>query len=105
MTNVQIETVRSADGMTIACEIDGTGPALVLVEGAMGTRAAGFTDRLASTLADRFTTVIYDRRGRGDSTDTTPYTPEREIEDIAARSWPVDRIRSVRERGDTQCAS
>jgi pimeloyl-ACP methyl ester carboxylesterase len=28
--------------------------------------------------------IIYDRRGRGDSTDTAPYAPKREIEDIEA---------------------
>jgi pimeloyl-ACP methyl ester carboxylesterase len=28
--------------------------------------------------------IFYDRRGRGDSTDTTPYSPKREIEDIEA---------------------
>ena len=28
--------------------------------------------------------INYDRRGRGDSTNTQPYSPEREIEDIEA---------------------
>src|SRR5205085_9398240 len=39
---------------------------------------------LAESLADRFTTFTYDRRGRGDSGDTLPYSVEREIEDLAA---------------------
>jgi pimeloyl-ACP methyl ester carboxylesterase len=39
---------------------------------------------LAQLLASRFTVYNYDRRGRGDSGDTEPYTVEREIEDIEA---------------------
>nr|BFE85932.1 hypothetical protein GCM10020093_085330 [Planobispora longispora] len=39
---------------------------------------------LAERLADRFTAVTYDRRGRGESGDTPPYAVEREIEDLAA---------------------
>jgi len=39
---------------------------------------------LAQSLADRFTFVSYDRRGRGESGDTPTYAVAREIEDIAA---------------------
>lgn len=44
------------------------------------------TAQLASLplLAQHFTVLHYDRRGRGDSTDTQPYAVEREIEDIQA---------------------
>jgi len=35
-------------------------------------------------LAQHFTVFHYDRRGRGDSTDTLPYALEREVEDIEA---------------------
>jgi pimeloyl-ACP methyl ester carboxylesterase len=44
------------------------------------------TARLAAwpLLAQHFTVVHFDRRGRGDSTDTQPYAVEREIEDIEA---------------------
>jgi len=38
----------------------------------------------AEELAKHFTVFNYDRRGRGDSHDTTPYAVEREIEDIGA---------------------
>src|ERR671914_806367 len=38
----------------------------------------------AEELAKHFTVFNYDRRGRGDSRDTTPYAVEREIEDIGA---------------------
>jgi pimeloyl-ACP methyl ester carboxylesterase len=39
---------------------------------------------LAQLLAPEFTVYAYDRRGRGDSGDTQPYSVEREIEDIDA---------------------
>jgi pimeloyl-ACP methyl ester carboxylesterase len=39
---------------------------------------------LADLLSKHFTVIHYDRRGRGDSTDTQPYALEREIEDIEA---------------------
>jgi pimeloyl-ACP methyl ester carboxylesterase len=42
------------------------------------------TAQLAPLLAQYFTVFHYDRRGRGDSTDTQPYAVEREIEDIDA---------------------
>jgi pimeloyl-ACP methyl ester carboxylesterase len=35
-------------------------------------------------LAADFTVYQYDRRGRGESTDTAPYAVEREVEDLAA---------------------
>jgi pimeloyl-ACP methyl ester carboxylesterase len=38
----------------------------------------------AEQLATRFTVLNYDRRGRGESGDTTPYAREREVEDLAA---------------------
>jgi pimeloyl-ACP methyl ester carboxylesterase len=39
---------------------------------------------LASLLAQHFTVFTYDRRGRGESGDTAPYTVEREIDDLRA---------------------
>ena len=39
---------------------------------------------MAAALASQFTVFAYDRRGRGDSGDTTPYAVEREVEDIDA---------------------
>lgn len=75
-------TVTSADGTSIVVERWGQGPPLVLVGGALNER----TDfaALASRLAPRFTVLTYDRRGRGRSGDTQPYTVFREIEDLAA---------------------
>ena len=76
--------VKSADGTTIAYERTGSGPALVLVDGAMCYRAAGPMRPLAALLRDHFTVYTYDRRGRGESTDTTPYALAREVEDLQA---------------------
>jgi pimeloyl-ACP methyl ester carboxylesterase len=50
--------------------------------GAFNTRST--TEPLAKALAPQFTVLNYDRRGRGDSGDATPYAVEREVEDIAA---------------------
>ena len=76
--------VRSNDGTTIAYERLGRGPALVLVDGALCSRAFGPSAKLAGLLGQYFTVYRYDRRGRGQSGDTGPYSPAREVEDIAA---------------------
>jgi len=76
--------VTSKDGTRIAYDRTGSGPALILVDGAMCSRAFGPSEKLASQLASRFTVYRYDRRGRNDSGDTTPYSSAREVEDIAA---------------------
>lgn len=77
-------TVHSADGTSIAFERAGTGPALILVDGALSFLGFGPMGPLAGLLASRFTVFTYDRRGRGESTDIQPYAVEREIEDIEA---------------------
>lgn len=75
----------SADGTRIGYECRGSGPALVLVDGALCQRAMGPSRDLAAALADRFTTICYDRRGRGESgAGESPYSTEREVEDLAA---------------------
>jgi pimeloyl-ACP methyl ester carboxylesterase len=76
------DTVRSADGTTIAFDRVGDGPPLVVVLGAFNDRHS--KPALVDLLAARFTVYGYDRRGRGDSGDTPPYAVEREIEDLAA---------------------
>jgi pimeloyl-ACP methyl ester carboxylesterase len=82
-----MRTVTSRDGTTIAFDQAGSGPALILVGGMFEQRAMDSeTAQLAAfpLLAQHFTVFHYDRRGRGDSTDTQPYAVEREIEDIEA---------------------
>ena len=79
-----METARSADGTAIAYDQAGHGPLLIIVDGAMNTRSSGTKPQLVDLLAAHFTVLSYDRRGRGDSGDTQPYTAGREIEDIEA---------------------
>src|SRR5215467_5775582 len=76
--------VHSADGTTIAYDQIGAGPAVILVDGALGYRAFGFMTPLATELSSHFTVITYDRRGRGESMETQPFALEREIEDIEA---------------------
>lgn len=77
--------VTSADGTRIGYETHGSGPLVICVAGATQYRAVDQdTPRLANLLADRFTVLIYDRRGRGESGNTEPYAPMREVEDIEA---------------------
>ena len=76
-----METTRSADGTVIAYERAGDGPPLVVAVGA-------FCDRKTfvppAGLTARFTVCTFDRRGRGDSGDTAPYSPDLEVADLAA---------------------
>lgn len=76
--------VISADGTSIAYTRTGQGPAVVLVDGALSFRGQSINAGLATALSTSFTVYTYDRRGRGESGDTAPFAPEREIEDLAA---------------------
>jgi len=79
-----MKKVRSKDGTEIAIDVVGSGPPVVLVDGAMCRRAFGPMPDLAKLLAAKHTVLYYDRRGRGDSGDTAPYALDREIEDLEA---------------------
>lgn len=83
-TVIAQNTVTSKDGTVIAYSRVGQGPALILVDGALCSRQFGPSQDLAAKLASHFTVITYDRRGRGESTDTQPYAVEREVEDLAA---------------------
>ncbi len=76
--------VTSADGTQIAVERQGSGPALVIVDGAGCSRLLGASLDWAPLLSTQFTVYTYDRRGRGESSDTAPYTVERELDDLRA---------------------
>ena len=78
------QTVTSRDGSSIAYDRHGSGPAVILVGGALSYRKFNKMEELATLLAERCTVINYDRRGRGDSTEVKPFALEREIEDIAA---------------------
>ena len=77
-----MEKVQSADGTTIAYDRRGEGPALVMVPGAFCDRKSFRS--LAACLEPDFTVYLYDRRGRGDSSDAGAYAVEREVEDLEA---------------------
>ena len=77
-----LDHVPSADGTLIACERSGSGPSLVIVNGALSDRRSA--DGLRPHLDPHLTVVTYDRRGRGASGDAPRYAPEREMEDLAA---------------------
>ena len=75
-------TTTSDDGTTIAYTKLGSGPPLILVDGAFSYRENGPASQLAPLLAEHFTVFAYDRRGRGASGDAPVYTIEREVEDL-----------------------
>lgn len=75
-------SITSKDGAKIVYEKVGKGPAVILVSGALSTRSSA--SELAQLLAPNFTVYSYDRRGRGESSDTKPYSVKREIDDIEA---------------------
>ena len=77
-------SVTSADGSTIASYVAGSGPALVIVDPALGL--ARNEKKLSAALESRFTVIRYDRRGRGGSSDLSPDTadPQHEVDDLAA---------------------
>src|SRR5205807_9942167 len=73
-----MRTVRSADGTKIAFDQAGQGPPVILVVVAFNDRSTGAP--LAKALEPGLTVLNYDRRGRGASGDTQPYTIDREVE-------------------------
>jgi pimeloyl-ACP methyl ester carboxylesterase len=78
----QVRTATSADGTAIAFDRFGAGPPIITVAGAFNDRST--TEPLSRALEQRFTVLNYDRRGRGDSGDTAPYSVDREIDDLDA---------------------
>ena len=82
---VTMQTVKSKDGTVISYERRGSGPPVILVNGALSAREASVP--IAELLADQFEVYAYDRRGRGGSGDsghTERLGPEREIDDLEA---------------------
>lgn len=79
-----MKTIQSQDGTTLAYDVYGSGPVLIYITGASCFRSFMPIVHDAKAFAKEFTVYNYDRRGRGDSTDTQPYAIEREVEDIAA---------------------
>ncbi|MFI6424981.1 alpha/beta fold hydrolase [Promicromonospora sp. NPDC050880] len=88
MTTLTVDAfTTSADGTRIAYDltgpVPGAAPAVVVVDGVLAHRLPVMR-AVAAELEDRVTTLRYDRRGRGASGDTPPYSVDREVDDIAA---------------------
>ena len=82
-TTYSKRSVVSADGTVVGYRQMGGGPAVVLVHGSM--LAAQHLTELAAALADEFTVIVPDRRGRGLSGPHGPdFGIEREVEDLQA---------------------
>ncbi len=77
-------TVVSADGTVLSVSEAGAGPAVVVVGGAFDHRGTPYLDRVVQSLATDHRVVTYDRRGRGTSGDTAPWSIEREADDFRA---------------------
>lgn len=76
-------TVVSRDGTEIGYTKFGNGESVVIAHGAYTGQQDWFT--FAQELAATHTVNVYDRRGRGQRTDTNkPYTFEKELDDLAA---------------------
>ena len=78
-------TTHSADGTALGFDTWGDGQPLIMVDGATGYRAVSqLPGQVGDLLGREFRVYAYDRRGRGESGDTAPYAPQREIDDLAA---------------------
>ena len=84
LRRIQPGQVVSRDGTSIAYDKVGSGPPVVLIDGALCSRTLGPSVKLAPLLAEQFTVFAYDRRGRGDSGENSPYDVAREVEDLDA---------------------
>lgn len=91
-------SVTSADGVRIGLLTAGSGPALLLVHGGMGTISSW--QRVWGALAAHRRVTAMDRRGRGSSGDADTYELSSEYADVAAvaaalasdQGGPVDVI-------------
>jgi pimeloyl-ACP methyl ester carboxylesterase len=82
-SGTQLRRVRSQDGTTLVLERVTQGSSdLVLIGG--GPTRRGRWARAAVLLEGAFSCWLMDRRGKGDSGDTLPYSFEREYDDLAA---------------------
>ncbi len=84
-------TVTSKDGTKIAYDKQGSGPVVILVDGALGYRLFGPMPGLAKLLESHFTVITFDRRGRGGSGGGRSVSITREVEDIDALIMEVGK--------------
>lgn len=90
-------TVVSKDGTTIAFERAGTGPVVILVGGGLTDRSE--LEPLVPALAEDFTVVNYDRRGRGASGDSSHYAVACEVEAWKSYTRELDLSLAAGDRG------
>jgi len=76
-------SVRSADGVEISVQKTGSGPALLLIHGALVNANISW-GLVTPQLAQHFTVYAMDRRGRAPSGDSKEYSLSREADDIVA---------------------
>jgi len=79
-----MNTVTSKDGTVLAYDIYGKGQPLIYITGATCFRTFKPIVHDAKIFGNEFAVYNFDRRGRGESGDTQPYSIEREIDDIEA---------------------
>ena len=83
MDEMRIHRAVTSDGTEIAGRVQGTGPALVLVHGAIGHGDLAW-EALLPHLTERFSCYLPSTRGRGRSGDHADHTPPRLVEDVTA---------------------
>lgn len=83
-------TVASVDGTEIAYVRTGSGSPLVLVYGNGDVHEFWEAGEVRPSFAEHYTVYAIERRGRGESDDTTAYELEREAEDVAAVVEAID---------------
>lgn len=82
-----MQTVTSADGISIAFERHGEGPPLILLHGGS---APQYWKPVVPRFAEDYTVIIPHRRGVGKSDDSEEYSLARGVEDIRAVIDAVD---------------
>jgi len=81
MSNQRTHYVTTTDGVTIGGTVDGRGPALVFLQGAVGDGDLDW-QRVRGHLADRYTCHLPSMRGRGLSGDHPDLSTGRILEDF-----------------------
>lgn len=87
-----MSTVTSPDGTVVEYDSHGDGPTVIFIGGAVEYRALDqSTAQVARQLAaEGYTAITYDRRGRGGSGDTPPWSLDKEVHDLASLIRTLD---------------
>jgi pimeloyl-ACP methyl ester carboxylesterase len=81
-SETSIASVTSKDGTLIAVECAGAGPSLIIVHGGIGDRSRW--KPLFPLFATHLTVCAMDRRGHGESGDSSDYSLQKGAEDVVA---------------------